>query len=100
MTAAIKEAIKAPSKSRRLLYETGHDVHSLIGVLNFPQLPCWPMRRCNSFVADHNLDGWEWTVTAVDAGWNPVASSPVGLFKFAPCRLADGRSCSAPATPE
>lgn len=56
-------------------------------------------RRCNSFVIDRNLDNWEWLVEALDGVGNLIESSAVGQFRFAPCRLANGRPCSAPAGP-
>ena len=48
------------------------------------------------FVADPNLDGWEWRVRALaevgpDSDWSDIAT-----FRFLPCRLADGRACFAP----
>lgn len=51
--------------------------------------------RCNTFVSDANLEGWAWTVEALDAQGDPVQSSGTGRFKFSPCRLASGQSCFA-----
>jgi Peptidase family M23 len=49
--------------------------------------------QCNSFVADANLDGWEWRVQAQDNLGNLSPFSSTGLFRFAPCRLGDGTPC-------
>jgi hypothetical protein len=51
-------------------------------------------RSCNAFVADVNLAGWHWSVTATDSQGNPVIWAQ-GTFSFAPCRLADGAACYA-----
>lgn len=57
--------------------------------------PFYTYRSCNAFVADANLGNWNWSVRAVNAAGQTVASA-IGVFSFAPCRLADGRACSAP----
>ncbi len=51
-------------------------------------------RECNAFVADTNLTGWHWSVTATDSQGNPVIWAQ-GTFAFAPCRLANGAACYA-----
>lgn len=50
-------------------------------------------RSCNSFVADRNLNGWEWKVTAVDPSGRRRESA-TGVFHFAPCRIG-GVPCTA-----
>lgn len=55
--------------------------------------------RCNTFVIDRNLDGWYWHVVAHDSGGTAVAASETRWFSFAPCRLANGQPCTAPAEP-
>lgn len=52
-------------------------------------------RSCNGFVADQNLSGWHWSLTATDSQGNPVIWAQT-TFSFAPCRLADGAACYAP----
>jgi hypothetical protein len=49
-----------------------------------------------AFVADFNLSDWHWKVAArfPSSGWG--AYSPTVDFTFPPCRLLDGRPCSAP----
>lgn len=64
-------------------------------VLSGAESTSYTYRSCNGFVADANLDGWEWTVKALDSDGNTVAWAQ-GTFAFAPCRLADGRACHAP----
>jgi hypothetical protein len=49
-------------------------------------------RSCDAYVADANLDGWEWSVTAVNRNGVDIAYAH-GTFSFAPCRLADGTAC-------
>jgi len=49
--------------------------------------------NCNAFVADSNLNGWEWRVTAKDNLGNFSKDSETGLFQFEPCRLEDGTLC-------
>ena len=56
----------------------------------------YTLTSCNSFVADDGLTGWEWTVHAIDHG-QQVSPISTGQFSFAPCRLADGSACRAPA---
>jgi hypothetical protein len=53
--------------------------------------------QCNAFVIDRNLEGWEWKVRAVDSTGAPGVWSESRPFSFAPCRHADGASCTAPA---
>ena len=50
--------------------------------------------NCNSYVADINLQGWEWRVRARDCEGHLGPWSGTGVFQFAPCRLADGKPCS------
>lgn len=52
-------------------------------------------RRCNSFVIDPNLDGWEWRVTAVRQDGTTIGVSPTRSLRFGPCVLAGGRGCHA-----
>lgn len=51
---------------------------------------------CNAFVADGNLTGWQWQVSALDLVNNVIAISEPRPLQFVPCRLADGSACSAP----
>ena len=53
--------------------------------------------NCNAFVADQNLNGWEWSVQAQDNLGNFSPPSDTGLFRFAPCRLQNGSPCFAQA---
>ncbi len=50
--------------------------------------------NCNAFVADQNLTGWHWSLTATDSQGNPVIWAQTA-FAFAPCRLAGGGACYA-----
>jgi len=52
-------------------------------------------RNCNGFVAEQNLTGWHWTLTATDSQGNPVIWAQTD-FAFAPCHLAGGAACYAP----
>jgi hypothetical protein len=52
--------------------------------------------RCNTFVIDANLSGWEWKVRTVDTDGNLGAFSEARSWTFEPCRLVDGSPCSAP----
>jgi probable HAF family extracellular repeat protein len=54
----------------------------------------WP--DCNAFVADSNLTGWHWRVSALDFMNNVIAISEPRPLQFLPCRLADGSACNAP----
>lgn len=49
---------------------------------------------CGSYVADSNLQGWEWRVRAHDVTGNVGEWSELGTFRFEPCRV-DGRHCVA-----
>lgn len=57
--------------------------------------PEYVLAMCGSFVSDANLDGWQWSVDALDAVGTVVQSSGVFNFRFSPCRLASGRACFA-----
>jgi hypothetical protein len=48
---------------------------------------------CNAFVADPNLQNWEWRVRARDAQGVFSDWSTTGLFHFVPCRLPNGTAC-------
>jgi hypothetical protein len=52
---------------------------------------------CNNFVIDQNLTGWHWQVSALNNGKKVIAISEQRPLEFAPCRLADGSACNAPA---
>jgi hypothetical protein len=52
------------------------------------------LSSCGSYVADHNLQGWEWRVRARDAHGQLGPWSRSGRFRFEPCRV-DGRVCLA-----
>lgn len=63
-------------------------------------------QACQAFVIDTNLDNWFWEVTAFDKAGNflndSIGSGPGAAqrpFSFAPCRLASGAGCNAPAGP-
>src|SRR5262245_50582268 len=49
---------------------------------------------CATYVADANLQGWEWQVRAHDVTGNVGEWSERGTFRFEPCRI-DGRRCVA-----
>jgi hypothetical protein len=51
---------------------------------------------CNGFVADGNLDGWEWRVRARDAAGSLSDWSAPGTFHFEPCRIRRRQPCAAP----
>ena len=58
---------------------------------------------CNAFVIDRNLENWRWQVIALGpddsldvASGDTLTWSEARMFRFAPCRLADGRPCYAP----
>lgn len=63
---------------------------------------------CNAFVADPNREHWSWQVLALgtvtvpgDSGTatrDTVLMSTTREYSFAPCRLASGLACSAPAS--
>lgn len=63
--------------------------------------------RCNAFVADMNREHWSWQVIALgsitvprDSGTasrDTVLMSTTREYSFAPCRLANGAPCYAPA---
>lgn len=50
---------------------------------------------CNAFVIDPQLEGWQWSVRALDGQGN-FSEWAQGVFNFTPCRLADGTPCFAP----
>ena len=50
---------------------------------------------CDGYVADQNLQGWQWRVRAQDNRGNFSDWSAWGTFQFAPCRLANGTACYA-----
>ena len=50
--------------------------------------------NCNSFVADQNLNNWQWQVRAKSNAGVYGPWSDTGVFNFAPCRLSDGSACS------
>ncbi len=50
---------------------------------------------CRAFIADHNLTGWWWRVTA-HYGHRRTAVSETRPFSFMPCRLAGDTPCNAP----
>lgn len=50
---------------------------------------------CNTFVADPNLEDWEWKVRTIAPDGTPGPWSEVRPFHFEPCRLEDGRPCHA-----
>jgi hypothetical protein len=62
---------------------------------------------CNAFVADQNREHWNWQVIALasvavpgDSGTarrDTVLMSTSREYSFAPCRLANGAACYAPA---
>jgi hypothetical protein len=49
---------------------------------------------CHGYVADHNLEGWQWRVRARDSEGRTGDWSRPGHFRFEPCRV-DGRVCLA-----
>jgi len=49
---------------------------------------------CHGYVADHNLEGWQWRVRARDSAGQVGDWSRTGHFRFEPCRV-DGRVCLA-----
>lgn len=51
---------------------------------------------CRGFVADHNLDGWEWRVRARDSAGQVSDWSETGTFRFEPCRINQRQPCTAP----
>ena len=63
---------------------------------------------CNAYVADVNREHWNWQVIALgtiavpgDSGTarrDTVLMSTSREYSFAPCRLASGAACSAPAS--
>jgi hypothetical protein len=52
---------------------------------------------CQGFVADHNLDGWEWRVRARDSAGSVSDWSEPATFHFEPCRINRRQPCTAPA---
>ena len=52
--------------------------------------------RCNAFVVDANLSGWEWKVRTVGTDGTLGEFSEVRTWTYEPCRLEDGSPCSAP----
>jgi thermitase len=61
----------------------------------FPTASAYSFISCNSFVADTNLDNWQWRVRARDSLGNFGDWTAFRTFSFAPCRLANGAACSA-----
>lgn len=56
--------------------------------------------ECNAFVPDVNLTGWTWRIRVVDSSFAPAGEwSAAADFQFAPCVLADGRSCGTQPPP-
>jgi len=51
---------------------------------------------CGAFVIDSNLTNWTWQVSAVKGG-SSKGDSELRPISFAPCRLANGAPCTAPA---
>jgi hypothetical protein len=49
---------------------------------------------CNSFIADDNLEDWEWFVLARDVDYKETKRGVINSFQFEPCRLDDGTPCS------
>lgn len=52
------------------------------------------LTRC-AFIPDGELEGWQWWVRAFDSLGNLGRWSEPGGFRFAPCRLSDGRACGS-----
>ncbi len=52
------------------------------------------LSRCNSFVPDPNLGGWQWRVRARDVSGRFSKWSAFADFEFEPCRIS-GNPCSA-----
>jgi hypothetical protein len=52
--------------------------------------------KCNTFVGDPDLNGWQWRVRAKDALGQFTDWSGWSTFQFGPCRLSDGTSCRVP----
>ncbi|MFQ5814487.1 MAG: hypothetical protein ACE5I2_15015 [Anaerolineae bacterium] len=55
--------------------------------------------RCNVFITDQNLDGWQWRVRAKDKLENFSEWTPFGKFRFGQCRISLLLPCSAPPGP-
>jgi hypothetical protein len=52
--------------------------------------------KCNQFVPDDRLDGWEWYVRASDGRGNLSPITEIRTYSFVPCRLDDGTPCHYP----
>lgn len=51
---------------------------------------------CDGFVADANLNNWQWRVRAQEAQGQFTDWSGWATFQYAPCRLSDGTPCHVP----
>ena len=52
--------------------------------------------QCNAYVADQNLQGWQWRLRSKDGEGQFTEWTPWARFEFSPCRLSDGTPCEAP----
>jgi hypothetical protein len=52
-----------------------------------------------TYFPDSQLDGWQWTVRARDVIGNLSPQGQARGFRFAPCRLGDGRPCGTEPPP-
>ena len=57
--------------------------------------PGYTYTSCNAFVADANLEGWQWMVRAVGVDGTLGPWSSAINFGFKPCRLQNGTPCFA-----
>ena len=74
----------------------GYEIFANVRTPQFVATSEFTRASCNVFVIDPNLEGWEWRVRARDRRGQLGPWSAIGLYRFAPCRLADGRPCNAP----